>query len=68
MIRAYHGSEFVVANTLAKWKKLEPNEIDLIPLFHTGPKSYELPLIDTYLDSWLKRTQFVMVLTELHST
>ena len=26
-IRAYPGSEFVVANTLAKWKKLEPNEI-----------------------------------------
>ena len=27
-IRAYHGSEFVIANTLAKWKKLEPNEIN----------------------------------------
>ena len=26
--RAYPGSEFVVANSLAKWKKLEPNEID----------------------------------------
>ena len=26
--RAYPGSEFVVANTLAKWEKLEPNEID----------------------------------------
>ena len=26
--RAYPGSEFVVANILAKWKKLEPNEID----------------------------------------
>ena len=26
--RAYPGSEFVVANTFAKWKKLEPNEID----------------------------------------
>ena len=25
--RAYPGTEFVVANTLAKWKKLEPNEI-----------------------------------------
>ena len=25
---AYPGSEFVVANTLAKWKKLEPNEVD----------------------------------------
>ena len=24
----YSGSEFVVANTLAKWKKLQPNEID----------------------------------------
>ena len=27
MDKAYPGSEFVVANTLAKWKKLEPNEI-----------------------------------------
>ena len=26
--RAYPGSEFVVTNTLAKWKRLEPNEID----------------------------------------
>ena len=26
--RANPGSEFVVANTLAKWKKLEPNEIE----------------------------------------
>ena len=26
--RAYPGSEFVVANTLAKWRKLEPNKID----------------------------------------
>ena len=25
---AFPGSEFVVANTLAKWKKLEPNEIN----------------------------------------
>ena len=28
LYRAYPGSEFVVANTLAKWKKLEPNEIN----------------------------------------
>ena len=28
-LRAYPGSKFVVANTLAKWKKLEPNEINL---------------------------------------
>ena len=27
--RAYPGSKFVVANTLAKWKKLEPDEINL---------------------------------------
>ena len=26
--RAYPGSEFVVANTLAKWEKLLSNEID----------------------------------------
>ena len=28
VFRAYPGSEFVVAKTLAKWKKLEPNKID----------------------------------------
>ena len=27
-VRAYPGSEFIVANTLAKWKMLEPNEIN----------------------------------------
>ena len=26
--RAYPGSKFVVANTLAKWKKIEPNKIN----------------------------------------
>ena len=26
--RAHPGSEFVVANTLAKWKKLEPSDIN----------------------------------------
>ena len=28
MPRAYPGSEFVVANILAKWEKFEPNDID----------------------------------------
>ena len=28
IIRAYPDSEFVAANTLAKWKKLEPSEIN----------------------------------------
>ena len=28
VFRTYPGSEFVVAKTLAKWKKLEPNKID----------------------------------------
>ena len=31
--RAYPSSEFVVTNTLAKWKKLEPNEIDFSQSF-----------------------------------
>ena len=39
----------------------------VIPLFHTGPESHELTRIDKYLDSWLNRTQFVMVLTDWHS-
>ena len=38
----------------------------LIPLFHTGPESLELPRIDKYLDSCLNRTQFVKILTDLH--
>ena len=38
-----------------------------IPLFHTGPESRELTRIYNYLDSWLNRTQFVMVLTNSHS-
>ena len=32
-IRAIPGSEFVVANTLGKWKKLEPNEFDFSQWF-----------------------------------
>ena len=31
--RAYPRSEFVVANTLAKWKTLEPNEINFSQSF-----------------------------------
>ena len=31
--RANSGSEFVVANALAKWKKLEPNEINVSQCF-----------------------------------
>ena len=42
-------------------------QISFIPLFHTGPESHELTRIDKYLDSWLNRTQFVMVLTDSHS-
>ena len=43
------------------------NSVCLIPLFHTGPGSHELPRIDKYLDSWLNRTQFVKILTFSHS-
>ena len=28
IVRAYPDSEIIVANTLAKWKKLEPNDIN----------------------------------------
>ena len=41
--------------------------VHVIPLFHTGPESPELTRIDKYLDSWMNRTQFVMVLTDSHS-
>ena len=33
IFRAYLGSEFVVANTVAKWEKLEPNEINFGQVF-----------------------------------
>ena len=33
LCRANPGSEFVVANTLAEWKKLEPNEFDFSQVF-----------------------------------
>ena len=39
----------------------------VIPLFHTGPESNELPRIDKYLDLCLNRTQFVKILTDSHS-
>ena len=39
----------------------------VIPLFHTGPESHELPRIDKYLVSCLNRTQFVKILTDSHS-
>ena len=42
------------------------NVYSIIPLFHTGLESHELPRIDTYLDSWLNRTQFVKILTDSH--
>ena len=32
--RAFPGSELDVANTLAKWKKLEPNEINFSQCFN----------------------------------
>ena len=48
--RANPGSEFIVANTLAKWKKLEPNEVDfsqkvvsiMCPVFNSLPASGDL--------------------------
>ena len=39
----------------------------LIPLFLTGPESYELTRIDKNLDSWLNSTQFMKILTNSHS-
>ena len=37
--RAYPGSEFVVAKTLAKWKKFEPKEIDFSQGFSQNVQS-----------------------------
>ena len=45
---------------------IPPGNIWVLPLFHSGPESHELTRIDKYLDSWLNRTQYVMVLTDSH--
>ena len=63
--RAYPGSEFVVANTLAKWKYLEPNEIDFsqgfsqkvvsrsCSVFNSLPASNNFcHLLITFANSW----------------
>ena len=54
--RAYPGSEFVVANTLAKWNKLQPNEIDfsqgfsqevisrICSVFNSLPATVQIPV------------------------
>ena len=49
-IRANPGLEFVVANTLAKWKKLEPNEMDFSQGFSQKvvSRSYSLPASGYY--------------------
>ena len=47
LTRAYPGSEFVVANTLAKWKKLEPNEIDLSQGFSQKVVSRSCPAFNS---------------------
>ena len=47
-IRAYPGSEFIVANTLAKWKKLEPNEINFSQGFSQKVESTSCFCIFTY--------------------
>ena len=48
MCRAYPDSEFVVANTVAKWKKLEPNEINFSQGFRQQVVSTSC-IIFTYL-------------------
>ena len=49
--RAYLGSEFVVANTLAKWKKLKPNEIDFSQGFSQKGVSRSCSAFDSLLAS-----------------
>ena len=47
IIRAYPGSDFVVANTLAKWEKLELNEIYLSLGFSQKVVSRSCSLFDS---------------------
>ena len=56
--RAYPGSEIVVANTLAKWKKLEPNEID----FSQGFSQKEVPTSSFVFNSLPARAEFCCLL------
>ena len=51
VVRAYPGSEFAVANTLAKWKKLEPNEIDFSQGFSQKVVSKSCSVFDSLLPS-----------------
>ena len=48
IIRAYPGSEFVIANTLAKWKKLEPNEIDFSQGFSLKVESRNCSVFNSF--------------------
>ena len=60
-----------IFNLLESKKSMHKNvqifKVCVIPLFHTDHESHELPQIDKCLDLWLKRTQFVKILTELQS-
>ena len=75
LISRFPTNELRVATNVINNAKMPPNRLRfsydiqecLIPLFHTGPESHELPRIDKYLDSWLNRTQFVKILTDSHS-
>ena len=60
VVRAYPGSEFVVANTLVKWKKLEPNEIDFSQGF--SQKVHVVSKSCSVLDSLLPSCNFCHLL------
>ena len=49
------------------WCRISYSKTCLIPLFHTGPESHELPQIDKYLGSCLNCTQFVKILTDANN-
>ena len=50
------------------WLHLWMADRHVVNVFYTPiPHRPRIPRIDKYLDSWLNRTQFVMVLTDSHS-
>ena len=58
----------VISNLYNIMRRVEKGcTVLVIPLFHTGPESHELTQIDKYLDLWLNRTQFAVVLSDSHS-
>ena len=65
--RAHPGSEFAVVNTLAKWKKLEPNEIDFSQGFSQKVVSIVVSISRSVFNSLLASGNFCYLLVYLEN-